>query len=77
MRTENDHGDQDSSGNKGFWTRTDGTGFQANTWEQMTIEYYGGNSRHGDTSFVQLYVNGLFVGTSEIGVPATGTRHPS
>ncbi len=73
--TENDHGDQDSSGNKGFWTRTDGTGFQPNTWEQVTIEYYGGNSST-DTSFLQLYVNGLFVGASEIGVPAPGPSHP-
>jgi hypothetical protein len=66
--TENDHGDQDSSGNKGFWTRTNGTGFQANTWEQVTIEYYGGNSSTA-TGFLQLYVNGLFVGPSEIGGP--------
>jgi hypothetical protein len=61
-----DHAVSDSSGNRGFWARTDGTGFEAGTWEQVTIEYYGGNSQSA-LSYDQLYVNGLFVGSSEGG----------
>jgi hypothetical protein len=62
----NDHPYTDSSGNHGFWARTDGTGWTANTWEQVTVEYYGGNASTA-IGFMQYYVNGIFVTSGECG----------
>ncbi len=64
----NDHPDTDASGNHGFWARTDGTGWTANTWEQITVEYYGGD-RDTAFGFMQYYVNGSFVTAGECGTP--------
>ena len=64
----NDHVFVDPSGNHGFWARTDGTGWTANTWEQITVEYYGGNANTA-IGFMQYYVNGIFVGSGECGEP--------
>ena len=59
----------DPSGNKGFYRRTDGTGYAAGTWQLLTVEYYGGNSSTA-IGFDQLYVNGIYVGGGECGSPA-------
>ncbi len=64
--TASDHGFADSSSHQGFWARTNGTGWTANTWEQVTVEYYAGNPTGTEYGYVQAYVNGLFDGAAEI-----------
>ncbi len=51
----------DPSGNKTFGLRTDGSGWVANTWELVTVRYWGGNVG-SDLSVSDIYVNGKYVG---------------
>ncbi len=51
----------DPSGNKTFGLRTDGSGWVANTWELVTVRYWGGNVGQ-DESVADIYVNGKYVG---------------
>jgi hypothetical protein len=53
---------EDQYGNKGFYARQDGTGFVANTWELVTMVYYGGNAYTAESA-TDLYVNGRYVTT--------------
>ncbi len=56
----------DYGNGKDFWNRTDGSGWAANTWEQMTFLYYGGTAADGDP-YIQLYVNGMVVAAGQFG----------
>ncbi len=49
----------DYANGQGFWNRTDGSGYVANTWELLTMVYSGGNT--SGSSYLQLYVNGMLV----------------
>ena len=70
-----DHAYVDASGNKGFWNRTDGTGWTGGAWEQLTIEYCARSVGSTGTGYQQYYVNGIYVGSGPCGavvIPTVG-----